>query len=115
MQKLFTVIRNSNVNRLSTSNLHRWGNHFNRSCIDRIDKCMSIQWNDYNSDSAYDKINEVRTKKIDQEYGHLFKTKNNKLQQSSPKKDVENYNYKYYSKKEFENYFNLEMRASMMM
>ena len=115
MQKLFTIIRNSNVNALATSNLHRWGNHFNRNCIDRIDRCMSIQWNDYNSDSRNDKINENRTKKIDQEYGHLFKTKNNNLQKKSSEKDVQDYNYKYYSKKEFENYFNLEMRASMMM
>ena len=58
-------------------NLHRWGHHINESCSYRIEKCMSLQWNDYNSHSCHDKINVSQTKIIDQMYGDIFKKSEN--------------------------------------
>ena len=114
MQKILSITRTVITKTQNVKNLHRWGNHFNRNCIDRIDNCMSIRWNDYSSHSRNDKINENRTKYIDESYGHLFRINKNKKSQQT-KKSIVDYNYKIHQKKDFENYFYLEMRASMMM
>ena len=113
MKKLFAIIYNSNMKTMQISNLHRWGNHFNKNCVDRINNCMSIQWNDYSSDSCSNKINEITTKKIDQEYGHLFKINQDSSQEKN-KKESQIYNYNKDYNKDFEKYFYIEMRASMM-
>lgn len=113
MKKLFAIIHKSNINTMQISNLHRWGNHLNNNCVDRIDNCMSIQWNDYSSDSCSYKINEITTKKIDEAYGHLFKINRNSCQEKN-KKELQIHNYNLNYKKDFEQYFNIEMRASMM-
>ncbi len=115
MLKVLNIVRTISDNAQTVKNLHRWGNHFNKNCVDRIDNCMSIQWNDYSSHSCNHRINEFRTKKIDQEYGHLFRISENKLHTQETNTNFENYHYKTYSKKDFENYFYLEMRASMML
>ena len=45
-KKLISIIaRNNNLN------LHRWANHSDPHCIQRMDKCMALQWEDYNSTS----------------------------------------------------------------
>ena len=115
MQKILTAVQTATSKAQIAVNLYRWGNHFNKSCVDRIDNCMSIRWNDYSSHSRNDRINEIRTKKIDQEYGHLFRISENKRIPQEKKTNFENYHYKTYSKKDFEKYFYLEMRASMML
>ena len=114
MQKILTAVQTATSKAHSAIKLHRWGNHFNKSCVDRIDNCMSIRWNDYSSHSRNDRINEIRTKKIDQEYGHLFRTSENKSLPQERKINFENYHYKTYSKKDFEKYFYLQITSSML-
>ena len=113
MRQIFKIAQVVATNAETTSNLHRWGNHFNKECVGRIDNCMSIKWNDYSSYSRIDKLNEIQTKRNDEEYGHLYKVNNNE-KKLVKKKEVSEYNYQSFTKKDFEKYFNLEMTSSML-
>ena len=64
--QVLNIIKNSNLSTSPTITLHRWGNHKNNDCLQRIDKCMSLKWNDYTShsfkDIKYEKeINKYKT------------------------------------------------------
>ena len=47
MQTFITVVKKLSDKAQTVRNLHRWGNHFDKECIGRIDNCMSMKWNDY--------------------------------------------------------------------
>ena len=114
MQKILTAVQTATSKAQSALILHRWGNHFNKSCVDRIDNCMSIQWNDYSSHSRNDRINEILTKKIDEEYGHLFRISENKPIPQERNTNFENYRYESLTKKDFKNYFYIHITSSML-
>ena len=114
MQKFLNIVRTLTYNTQGSTNLHRWGNHFNKSCTDRMDTCMSMQWNDYSSHSPNNRVNEIQTKKIDDEYGHLFQIKENNPNSEEITKNLKNYYFKSYSKKDFEKYFYLEITSSKL-
>ena len=113
MRQIFRIAKVVATNAETASNLHRWGNHFNKECVGRIDNCMSMKWNDYSSYSRIDKFNEMRTKENDEEYGHLYQINNRPIQKA--KTEISENNCKTFTKKDFEKYFYLEMRASMML
>ena len=115
MQTFITIVKKLSDKAQTVRNLHRWGNHFDKECVGRIDNCMSMKWNDYSGYSRSDKLNEIQTRVIDEKYGHLYKICNNQPKTTPEiKKVMHSYNYKTFSKKDFEKYFYLEMRASMM-
>ena len=77
MQTFITVVKKLSDKAQTVRNLHRWGNHFDKECVGRIDNCMSMKWNDYSGYSRSDKLNEIQTRVIDEKYGHLYKICNN--------------------------------------
>ena len=85
IRKIATVVKGRNY---SNFNLHRWGNHFNNECTERIEQCMSIQWNDYSCLSLDEQFLKKKNKEIDDAHGeqiqrHLqqIKISQNKIQQ----------------------------------
>jgi len=86
IRNVATVIKGRNY---SNFNLHRWGNHFNNECTERIEQCMSIQWNDYSCLSVDEQFLKKKNKEIDDAHGeqiqrHLqqIKRSQNKIQQT---------------------------------
>lgn len=85
IKNIATVLKGRNY---SNFNLHRWGNHFNNECNERIEQCMSIQWNDYSCLSLDEQFLKKKNKEIDDVHGeqiqrHLqqIKISQNKIQQ----------------------------------
>ena len=37
------------ISSITSLNLHRWINHSNINCGERMSKCMTLQWEDYNT------------------------------------------------------------------
>ena len=40
------------VSSITSLNLHRWINHSSVACNERMNKCLSLQWEDYNINSS---------------------------------------------------------------
>ena len=108
MEKSFSFVRKFATN-TSSRNLHRWGNHINTECKERITQCMSMNWSDYSVDTLHESKRINITKTNDERYMQVLRKKNivHVTSEKIPEK-VNNYD-------DFANYFNLEMRASMMM
>ena len=113
IRKITTMIKGKNY---SSFNLHRWGNHLNNECTERIEQCMSIQWNDYSCLTVDKKILIQKNKEIDDKYGekikkHLaqIKTKQNSIY-IQPRVSIIKKN-----KSPYLNYLDsMDMRASML-
>ena len=71
IKRITTLIKGKNY---SSFNLHRWGNHLDNECTERIEQCMSIQWNDYSCLTVDKKILIQKNKEIDDAYGEKIKT-----------------------------------------
>jgi hypothetical protein len=117
IRNVVTVIKGRNY---SNFNLHRWGNHFNNECTERIEQCMSIQWNDYSCLSLDEQFLKKKNKEIDDVHGeqiqrHLqqIKRSQNKIQQ--PQQQEPRITIVKETKSAYSYYLDtIDMRATMM-
>lgn len=117
IRNVATVIKGRNY---SNFNLHRWGNHFNNECTERIEQCMSIQWNDYSSLSVDEEFLKKKNREIDNVHGeqiqrHLqqIKRSQNKIQQ--PQEQESRIMLVKEKKSAYSHYLDtIDIRASMM-
>lgn len=61
------------IHTVTSFNLHRWGN-IGYNCTERMERCLSLQWNDYNihSNNYSSDTSVARTKMLDKKYGESF-------------------------------------------